>query len=205
VGRIFDLVEADGHELVSMEYVDGHTLLEVLQEHGPLELKRAQDIASQFLVGLEAIHAAGLIHRDVKPENIMVTRAGRVVVMDFGLARAEADSSGSVSGTPAYMAPEQLRGDAIDARAAVYAAGVVLAEMVSPDGVRSFESRKSLREGLRLQPAGALQRTQRHCASGRPARQSTAKNRAPLWERASRPLLSPSRGARWRAGRPPPQ
>ena len=116
VCRIFDLVEAGGIELVSMEYVDGGTLLDVLRERGPLDLKEAQDIASQFLAGLEAIHKAGLVHRDIKPENIMLTRAGRVVVMDFGLARQEDSGAGTVSGTPAYMAPEQAAGLKVDAR-----------------------------------------------------------------------------------------
>jgi len=153
VCRIFDLIEIDGRELVSMEYVDGATLLGVLQERGPLELKEAQDIASQFLSGLEAIHKAGLVHRDVKPENIMLTRAGRVVVMDFGLARGPESGAGSVSGTPAYMAPEHAAGSDVDARADVYSAGVVLAEMVSPDGVKSYESRQSVWEGVRSEPA----------------------------------------------------
>jgi WD40 repeat protein len=153
VCRIFDLIEVEGRELVSMEYVDGATLLGVLQEGGPLELKEAQDIASQFLAGLEAIHKAGLIHRDIKPENIMLTRAGRVVVMDFGLARQEAEGGGSVSGTPAYMAPEQAAGQTLDARADVYAAGVVLAEMVSPEGIKNIQSRQSVWEGVRSEPA----------------------------------------------------
>jgi len=153
VCRIFDLIEADGSELVSMEYVDGGTLLEVLQERGPLDLKEAQDIASQFLAGLEAIHKAGLVHRDVKPENIMLTRAGRVVLMDFGLARQEDSGAGTVSGTPAYMAPEQAMGGKVDARADVYSAGVVLAEMVSPDGIKNLESRQSVWEGIRQEPA----------------------------------------------------
>jgi len=153
VCRIFDLIEIEGRELVSMEYVDGATLLGVLQERGPLELKEAQDIASQFLAGLEAIHKVGLVHRDIKPENIMLTRAGRVVVMDFGLARQETEGGGSVSGTPAYMAPEQAAGQTLDPRADVYSAGVVLAEMVSPDGIKSFESRQSLWEGVRSEPA----------------------------------------------------
>jgi len=153
VCRIFDLIEADGSELVSMEYVDGGTLLEVLQGRGPLDLKEAQDIASQFLAGLEAIHKAGLVHRDVKPENIMLTRAGRVVLMDFGLARQEDSGTGTVSGTPAYMAPEQAAGLRVDARADVYSAGVVLAEMVSPEGIKSFQSRQSVWEGIRQEPA----------------------------------------------------
>ena len=153
VCRIFDLIEINGRELVSMEYVDGATLLGVLQERGPLELKEAQDIASQFLAGLEAIHKAGLVHRDVKPENIMLTRAGRVVVMDFGLARGPESGAGSVSGTPAYMAPEHAAGQDVDARADVYSAGVVLAEMVSPEGVKSYESRQSVWEGVRSEPA----------------------------------------------------
>ncbi|MEE4272069.1 MAG: serine/threonine-protein kinase, partial [Thermoanaerobaculales bacterium] len=153
VCRIFDLIEIDGRELVSMEFIDGATLLGVLQERGPLELKEAQDIASQFLSGLEAIHKAGLVHRDVKPENIMLTRAGRVVVMDFGLAREPESGAGSVSGTPAYMAPEHAAGGVVDARADVYSAGVVLAEMVSPEGIKSYESRQSVWEGVRSEPA----------------------------------------------------
>jgi len=153
VCRIFDLIEVGGSELVSMEYVDGGTLLNVLHERGPLDLKEAQDIASQFLAGLEAIHQAGLVHRDVKPENIMITRAGRVVLMDFGLARQEDSGAGTVSGTPAYMAPEQAMGGKVDARADVYSAGVVLAEMVSPEGIKNLESRQSVWEGIRQEPA----------------------------------------------------
>ncbi len=153
VCRIFDLIEVDGRELVSMEYVDGGTLLNVLHERGPLDLKEAQDVASQFLAGLEAIHQARLVHRDVKPENIMITRAGRVVLMDFGLARQEDGGAGTVSGTPAYMAPEQAMGGKVDARADVYSAGVVLAEMVSPDGIKDLQSRQSVWEGIRHEPA----------------------------------------------------
>ncbi len=70
-----------------MEFIDGVTLAETLRDRGPLELEEAREVASQFLSGLEAIHQAGLVHRDFKPENVMVTRAGRVVVMDFGLAK----------------------------------------------------------------------------------------------------------------------
>jgi serine/threonine protein kinase/WD40 repeat protein len=149
VCRVFDLQELDGQELVSMEYIDGTTLLEILRKRSPLELEEAQEIASQFLAGLEAIHDAGLVHRDIKPENVMVTRTGRVVVMDFGIAKGlQEGERGVVAGTPAYMSPEQARGDELDARSDVFAAGVVLAEMVAPGGIRSFDERRRLWEGI---------------------------------------------------------
>ena len=125
VCRVFDLVELDGQELVSMEFIDGITLLDVLKMRAPLELTEAREIASQFLAGLEAIHQAGLVHRDMKPENLMITRSGRVVVMDFGIAKVlAATPTGTVSGTPAYMAPEIALGHAdIDGRADIYSLG----------------------------------------------------------------------------------
>ena len=152
VCRIFDLVEVDGNELVSMEFIDGTTLVERLRDQGPMELGEATRVASQFLAGLDAIHRAGLVHRDVKPENIMVTRAGRVVLMDFGLTRPTTEAGVTMSGTPAYMAPEQVRGDALDARTDIFAAGVVLAEMISPTGIRDGESRQALQRGIRRDP-----------------------------------------------------
>ena len=152
VCRIYDLEEIDGQEMVSMEYIDGTTLLDVLRERGPLELRESGEIASQFLAGLEAIHQAGLVHRDVKPENIMITRAGRAVLMDFGLAQPESDRGGTISGTPAYMSPEQMRGEPLDARADIFAAGVVLAEMTSTEGIRDRPSRDSLHKGIHQEP-----------------------------------------------------
>jgi hypothetical protein len=143
VCRIFDLVVDDEEELVSMEYIDGTTLAETLGRRGPLSFEETREIAFQFLAGLEAIHRAGLVHRDFKPENVMITNAGRVVVMDFGLANAPTEGSGrTISGTPAYMAPEQGRGEGVDARADVFSAGVVLAEMItgSEQGVSSREA-----------------------------------------------------------------
>jgi len=149
VCRVFDLEELDGQELISMEYVDGTTLQQILQERGPLELNEAREIASQFLAGLEAIHEAGLIHRDIKPENLMVTRTGRVVVMDFGIAKGlQEGKDGVIAGTPAYMSPEQSQGGELDARSDIFSAGVLLAEMVAPGGVHSFEDRRQVWEGI---------------------------------------------------------
>ena len=133
VCRVFDLVVEDGHEMVSMEFVDGTTLGELLAEKGPLDLSRAGEIAGQLLAGLEAIHAAGFVHRDLKPENVMLTLSKRVVVMDFGIARSLNDTqAGTIAGTPGYMSPEQAAGLPVDPRADVFSAAVVLAEMVSP-------------------------------------------------------------------------
>jgi WD40 repeat protein len=153
VCRVYDLIELEGQELVSMEYVDGITLLDILRARAPLELTEAREIAAQFLAGLEAIHAAGLVHRDVKPENLMMTRAGRVVVMDFGIAKGLAEGgAGTVSGTPAYMAPEQARGEALTAAADVYAAGIVLAEMIDPGGLATPEVRQAIWRAVRETP-----------------------------------------------------
>ena len=151
VCRVYDLVEAEGLECVSMEYVDGTTLRQLLDARSPLTLAEAREIALQLLAGLGAIHEAGLVHRDVKPENVMRTRAGRVVLMDFGIAKAVA-SGGTVAGTPAYWAPEQAAGAAADPRADVFATGIVLAEMVAPTGSRDMESRRTLWQGLREDP-----------------------------------------------------
>ncbi len=152
VCRVYDLVEAEGLELVSMEYVDGVTLSHVLRTRSPLELTEAREIALQLLAGLGAIHEAGLVHRDVKPENVMLTRAGRVVLMDFGIAKAVA-SGGTVAGTPAYWPPEQAAGAAADPRADVFAAGIVLAEMVAPGGTREPEARRAVWQAVREEPA----------------------------------------------------
>ncbi len=151
VCRVYDLVEVEGLECISMEYVDGTTLRNILATRTPLDSGEAREIALQFLSGLGAIHEAGLVHRDVKPENIMLTRAGRVVLMDFGIAKAAA-SGGTIAGTPAYWPPEQAAGAPADPRADIFAAGLLLAEMVAPSGVREQERREALLRGLRADP-----------------------------------------------------
>jgi WD40 repeat protein/predicted Ser/Thr protein kinase len=153
VCRVFDLVIEGGQELVSMEYVDGRTLMDLLKEKAPLDQREARDLAAQMLAGLEAIHEAGLVHRDMKPENVMITRTGRVVVMDFGIARVLTELQGAtIAGTPAYMAPEQARGGEVDTRADIFSVGVILAEMISTKGPRDPEGRQALLESIRKNP-----------------------------------------------------
>jgi len=156
VCRVFDLIEIEGQELVSMEYVDGTTLQELLATQSPIDIVEARRVATQLLTGIQDIHNAGLIHRDLKPANVMITRSGRAVVMDFGLAKGVADTQTvAVAGTPAYMAPEQMRGEELDARADLHAVGMILAEMVAPEGVRDPAIRRKLWDGLRQDPPKA--------------------------------------------------
>jgi WD40 repeat protein len=190
VCRVFDLVEVDGRELLSMEYVDGRTLAEVLAARAPLPLDEAQNLASQILAGLEAIHRAGLVHRDIKPENVMLTPAGRVVVMDFGIAKRAAAGAATVAGTLAYMAPEQLRGEALDARADVFAVGLLLAEMVAP-GARDAAGRAAIRDAARrglpvLDDAGWAPVLQRAVAPAREERYPSAAALGRALEEAAR-------------------
>jgi WD40 repeat protein len=152
VCRVFDLVEADGRELLSMEYVEGQTLRSLLGKRAPLPVTEARELASQFLSGLEAIHAAGLVHADFKPENIMITPAGRVVVMDLGIARRSKTPSPGSAGTAPYMAPEQRRGGTLDPRTDVFAVGVVLAEMVSGIAARERSGRERLWKAIHQDP-----------------------------------------------------
>jgi serine/threonine protein kinase/WD40 repeat protein len=152
VCRIFDLVSSEDGELISMEFVDGITLMEMLGQKGPLDLRDAIDIAAQFLAGLDAVHAAGLVHRDLKPENIMITRTGRVVVMDLGIAQPQAQAGGIISGTLPYMSPEQRAGEQVDARSDIFSAGVVLAEMIHTKGAQSKDTREKIWQAIRNDP-----------------------------------------------------
>ena len=132
----------DGTLYIAMEFVDGRTLERVIQDDFPLSPKRIASLLGDILLAVDEAHQAGIVHRDLKPENVLVvepsTSRERVKVCDFGVAKiAESDEgsgitvSGFVCGTPEFMAPEQCRGDEIDGRADVYAAGVILYEMLT--------------------------------------------------------------------------
>ncbi|MGH8891602.1 MAG: Stk1 family PASTA domain-containing Ser/Thr kinase [Acidothermaceae bacterium] len=135
VVAVFDQGDDAGHVFLAMEYVQGRTLRDLLRERGHLAPQEALSILQPVLSALSAAHTAGLIHRDVKPENVLLADDGRVKVADFGLARAAAShtvtSTTTLIGTVAYLAPEQVTRGVADARSDVYAAGVVLFEMLT--------------------------------------------------------------------------
>jgi eukaryotic-like serine/threonine-protein kinase len=131
--RVHALGESEGLHYITMEYAEGSTLRHLIDVGGTLPVPVVLSLAKQLCRALEHAHERGVIHRDVKPHNLVVTLDGTLKVMDFGTARlAEAPrgltESGVLFGTPAYMAPESLRGATVDARADVYAVGVVLYE-----------------------------------------------------------------------------
>jgi len=134
VVRIHDMGEFGGIKYITMPYVPGADLATILKREGKLTVPRALGIARQVAAGLAAAHEAGVVHRDLKPPNIMVDPDGNAVIMDFGIARS-VDTAGStvagmVVGTLAYMAPEQARGEQADQRADVYAFGLILTDML---------------------------------------------------------------------------
>ena len=134
---VYDWGEADGTYFIVMEYVDGRTLSEILRAEGPLHPDRVADVGADVAAALGFAHRNGVVHRDVKPGNVLVTAAGQVKVADFGIARAitaNADENltqvGTVMGTATYFSPEQARGDAVDPRSDIYSLGCVLYELL---------------------------------------------------------------------------
>src|SRR4051812_4447859 len=116
VVRLYDLGDADGRRFLTMEYVDGEDLASLLRRIGRFPQDRALAIARQLCAGVAAAHERGVIHRDLKPHNVMIDGDGNVRITDFGIATAEADAGGEFAGTPQYMAPEQLHGGAASTR-----------------------------------------------------------------------------------------
>ena len=124
---------------IVMEYVDGVTLRDIVHNDGPMPPRRALEVIADACQALNFSHQHGIIHRDVKPANIMISNTGAVKVMDFGIARALADGSNRVTqtaaviGTAQYLSPEQARCESVDARSDVYSLGCVLYEMITGD------------------------------------------------------------------------
>src|SRR5579863_2214082 len=150
---IFDVGSERGHSYLVSELLEGQSLRETLRA-GAMSTRRAAELALQFAQGLAAAHAKGIVHRDLKPENIFVTREHRLKILDFGLAKQHSallnvetitktiesqvkTSPGVVLGTVGYMSPEQVRGEAADHRADIFAFGTILYEMLT--GNRAFK------------------------------------------------------------------
>ncbi|HEY3743718.1 MAG TPA: serine/threonine-protein kinase [Bryobacteraceae bacterium] len=148
--RVYDIGEVDGQPFISMEYVDGEDLAGLLQRIGRLPADKALETSRKICAGLAAAHDKGVIHRDLKPQNIMLNKRGEPVIMDFGLAAVASQLTGAEArnGTPAYMAPEQLRGEEVTAKSDIYSLGLVLYEIFS--GKRAYEA-KTLADLLKLQ------------------------------------------------------
>jgi eukaryotic-like serine/threonine-protein kinase len=131
---VFDRGEWDGTYYIAMELIEGRTLKDVIRERGPAPAEAATDIVTQILRALRFAHQRGVVHRDIKPQNVLVDPEGRVKVTDFGIARAGASDmteTGSIMGTAQYLSPEQAQGRPVDARTDLYSVGVVLYEMLT--------------------------------------------------------------------------
>jgi tetratricopeptide (TPR) repeat protein/predicted Ser/Thr protein kinase len=133
--RIYDLSEVDGVKFITMEFVEGCDLHKLLRDDGKLAPDRAVEIIRQVCLALEAAHAVGIIHRDLKPQNIMQDKQGRILVMDFGLARSLESGgmtqSGALLGTIEYMSPEQAMGAHLDGRSDIFSLGLIFYELLT--------------------------------------------------------------------------
>jgi len=143
--RIHDLGDAGGMKFISMAYVDGEDLHHLLLREGKLPFDRMLNITRQLCAALEAAHAEGVVHRDLKPQNVMLGKDDHVFVTDFGLAKSLGEvggmtQSGEMLGTPRYMAPEQVEAKHVDARTDIYALGLIVYEMVTGDVPFTAES-----------------------------------------------------------------
>jgi hypothetical protein len=140
VCRVYDVGEVEGQTFITMEYVDGEDLASLLRRIGRLPGDKAIEISRQLCAGLAAAHREGVLHRDLKPANVMLDGRGRAVMTDFGLASLAERIEGydARSGTPAYMAPEQLAGHEVTAKSDIYSLGLVLYEIFT--GKRAFDA-----------------------------------------------------------------
>src|SRR5690349_13659632 len=131
---IYDRGEAEGTYYIAMEYLEGSTLKDIVERRGPLPVGEAIGFTRDILDALKVAHRKGIVHRDIKPHNVMCDADGRVKVTDFGIARAGASQMtevGSIIGTAQYLSPEQARGGVVDARSDLYSVGVVLYELLT--------------------------------------------------------------------------
>jgi eukaryotic-like serine/threonine-protein kinase len=156
VVHVYDVGEDDGRPFMAMEYVDGETLAELVARGGPLPPDEAAELGIQICRGLAAVHAAGLVHRDVKPQNLLLRRDGVLKLGDFGIAfgleGTRLTMAGTVLGTAAYLAPEQARGEEVTAATDVYGVGAVLYELLTGRPPRAPSSIADLAAATAIQP-----------------------------------------------------
>jgi len=149
--QVFGIHEEQGRTFIAMAYIDGPALADKIKER-PLPLGEALRFATQIAEGLQEAHEKGIVHRDIKPQNVMLTARGQIKIMDFGLAslagRSKLTKSGTTLGTPAYMAPEQLEGRDVDRRADIWALGCVLYEMLAQRTPYDAEYEQAIAYGI---------------------------------------------------------
>jgi serine/threonine-protein kinase len=161
VVRVFDVGEDGSRPFIAMEYVEGETLAELIARRGKLPPSEAAWLGSQMCAGLAAAHAAGLVHRDVKPQNLLLGTDGVLKLGDFGIAAGHEGTrltlEGTVLGTAGYLAPEQARGERVTAAADIYAVGAVLYELLTGEPSRTVGSLAELGadDGFRPPDLGA--------------------------------------------------
>src|ERR671917_443003 len=134
VVQVFDRGQWDGTYYIAMELLEGRNLKQIVREHGPLEPGFAVDIVLQILKAARFAHRRGIVHRDIKPHNVIVDDEGRAKVTDFGIARAGASDmtqTGSIMGTAQYLSPEQAQGHPVDERSDLYSIGIILYELLT--------------------------------------------------------------------------
>jgi beta-lactam-binding protein with PASTA domain/predicted Ser/Thr protein kinase len=150
VVQVFDRGEWDGTYYIAMELLEGRNLKQVVRDHGALDPALAVDLVIQILKASRFAHRRGIVHRDIKPHNVIVDEEGRAKVTDFGIARAASSDmteTGSIMGTAQYLSPEQAQGHAVDARSDLYAIGIVLYELLT--GVVPFDAESAVTIALK--------------------------------------------------------
>ncbi|MCQ0008819.1 serine/threonine-protein kinase [Actinomadura madurae] len=216
VVTVYDVVEEDDRPWIIMELIKARSLDQVIKQDGPLEPRRAAEIGRQMLAALHAAHDAGVLHRDVKPSNVLITGTGRMgeraVLTDFGIATASGDATltqtGLVMGSPAYIAPERARGRVAGPASDLWSLGVTLYAMLH--GKSPFERPEPMAALVAVisdepdppEKGGGSSRSSRGCCARTPTSGWTRSRPAPCWTTSSgRRASTPS--ARWRSSSPP--
>jgi len=175
--RIYDLGDADGVRFITMEYVEGRDLRQMLKEQGKLGVNDAVEIIAQVFSGLRAAHRESIIHRDLKPSNIMQDSGGRVVIMDFGLARSIVSDgmtqTGMLVGTMEYMSPEQAHAKELDARSDIFTVGLIFYELLT--GKMPYEAESAVASLLKRTHERAVSVSSHDAAIPRPLSSIVAK------------------------------